>query len=263
MAYMSWVIAVESRQDRLAQFSRGTLLRATHTFADAKGALDAMAAVSFIPCSDVHIARMRALTFNTMSVEEMDYLEDGLVKCTSWGRSVGEIPKPHVDYVTPDGMEVTIRIQPAISGGEQMMALHEGAHNVLVAPSRFMDTLLDEGMSIALANGQGALLNAVNAPDPKLVRSLVHEPRKGMTDSDLFAAVRGDGLIAVATEPRSLLASQLRNEQILLLPLGAFIAAFIVGIVIWLSRNVSRRWQTWRSPSATANSSSTTSRSSS
>jgi sensor c-di-GMP phosphodiesterase-like protein len=57
-----------------------------------------------------------------------------------------------------------------------------------------------------------------------------------MTASDLFATARGDGLIAVATEPRSKLAGHVKQELMLLLPVGAFIAAFIVAVVIWLSR---------------------------
>ncbi len=236
MAYMSWVITVERKQDRLAMFSRVALLRATNTFADAKGALDAIAATSGIPCSPAHIARMRALSVNTRSIEEMGYFEDGLLKCTSWGVAAGETAKSGVDYITPDGIEVTIRMQPLVSGGKPMMALHSGRYNVLVAPSRLADVLIDDGMSLALANGQGAIINTLNAPDEGLVRSLVAAPRKGMTDSDLFAAVQGGGLLAVATEPRSKIATSLKAEQMLLLPVGAFIAAFIVGIVTWLSR---------------------------
>jgi sensor c-di-GMP phosphodiesterase-like protein len=236
MAYMSWVIAVERKQDRLALFSRVTLLRATNTFADAKGALDAISTTSDIPCSEAHIARMRALTVNTRSIEDIGYFEDGLLKCTSWGRTTGEIAKSDVDYVTPDGIGVTIRMQPLISGGKPMMALHSGRYNVLVAPSRLVDVLIDDGMSIALVTGQGAIINTLNAPDIGLVRSLVPAPRTGMTDSDLFAAAHGGGLIVVTTEPKSTIGASLRTEQMLLLPLGAFIAAFIVGIVIWLSR---------------------------
>ncbi|WP_455270865.1 EAL domain-containing protein [Rhizobium herbae] len=236
MAYMSWVIAIERKLDRLELFSRVTLLRATNTFTDAKGALDAIAATSDIPCSETHIGRMRALTVNTRSIEEMGYFADGLLKCTSWGRTAGKITKSGVDYVTPDGIDVTIRMRPAVSGGKPMMALHSGSYNVLVAPSRFMDVLLDDGMSIALANEEGAIINTLNAPDPKLVRSVVAEPRKGMSESDLFAAAHGGGLLAVATQPKSKIGASLRTEQMLLLPVGVFIAAFIVAVVIWLSR---------------------------
>ena len=236
MAYMSWAIAVERKQDRLALVSRVTLLRATNTFADAKGALDTIAATSDIPCSEAHIEHMRALTVNTRSIEEMGYFEDGLLKCTSWGVTAGAVTRSGIDYVTPDGIEVSIRMQPLVSGGKPMMALHSGNYNVLVAPSRLVDVLIDDGMSIALATGQGTIINTLNTPDTGLVRSLVAAPGKGMTDSDLFATAHGDGLLAVATEPKSKIAASLRTEQMLLLPVGVFIAAFIVAVVIWLSR---------------------------
>jgi sensor c-di-GMP phosphodiesterase-like protein len=236
MAYISWVIAVQREQNRLELFAVRTITRATNTFADAKGALDAVAATADIPCSQAHVTRMRALTVNTRSIEEMGYFEDGLLKCTSWGRTAGEIAKSGVDYVTPDGIEVTIRMQPLVSGGKSMMALHSGHYNVLVAPSRLVDVLIDDGMSIVLATGQGAIINTLNAPDIGLVRSLAPAPRKGMTDSDLFAAAHGGGLLAVATEPKSKIAASLRAEQMFLLPVGVFIAAFIVAVVIWFSR---------------------------
>jgi sensor c-di-GMP phosphodiesterase-like protein len=236
MAYMSWVIAVEREQSRLELFAARTIMRATNTLADAKGALDAIAATSEVLCSEAHITGMRAQTVNTRSIEEMGYFENGLLKCTSWGRTDGEVAKSHVDYVTPDGIEMSIRMQPLVSGGKPMVALHSGSYNVLVAPSRFVDVLIDDGMSVALATAQGAIINTLNAPDAGLVRSLASGPSKGMTDSDLFAVAQGDGLLAVVTEPRSKIAASLRSEQMLLLPVGVFIAAFIVGIVIWLSR---------------------------
>jgi sensor c-di-GMP phosphodiesterase-like protein len=57
-----------------------------------------------------------------------------------------------------------------------------------------------------------------------------------MDRDNLFAVAHADGWIAVATERRSEMSSKLRREQVMLFPVGAFIAAFIVGIVVWFSR---------------------------
>jgi len=236
MAYTSWVISVQKSQDRLELFANQAIQRAAGTFSDVRDALATIEAEALTPCSDEHIRRMRMLTVNTPSIEEIGFFENGRLKCTSWGLTEGEIEKSHPDYTTPDGLEVTIRVQPGVSHGERMTALHYRSHNALVAPLRFVDILVDDGVSLALANERGQILNELNAPDPQLVKAQTGGPKRGMTDKAVYAVEHHDGLVAIAAEPRSNLTARLRREQIVLLPVGAFIAAFIVGIVAWLSK---------------------------
>jgi sensor c-di-GMP phosphodiesterase-like protein len=236
MAYMSWAIAVQKEQALLTLFADRTIVRANNTFREAKDALDAVEATPFIPCSEEHIARMRLLTVNTPAIEEMGYFENGFLKCTSWGQTAGKIALTPADYVTPDGLDVKLRIAPRVTRGNPMMALRRGRHNVLVVPSRFVDVLVDDSMSLALTNDQGTLIDTLNAPDAALVKSAIGNPQDGMTDDALYAVARDTGLVAVVTEPKAKLAGKLRQEQMFLLPIGAFIAAFIVGVVVWLSR---------------------------
>ncbi|MFB9953228.1 EAL domain-containing protein [Rhizobium puerariae] len=236
MAYISWAVAVGRQQNDLERVANLAIRRASKTFDDARIALDSLAYPRLPPCSPQHIARMRVVTFNTESIGEVGYFENGLLKCTSWGSEAGYVRRLPADYVTSDGLEVSMRVQPSVSTGNPVMALHYGAYGVLINPARFVDIMLDENISLALANQQGALINEVNAPDPDLVRSLAGEPQKGITSASRYAVARSKGLIAIATTPRSSLAAKLRQEQILLLPIGAFMAAFIIGIVVWLSR---------------------------
>jgi sensor c-di-GMP phosphodiesterase-like protein len=72
--------------------------------------------------------------------------------------------------------------------------------------------------------------------DPELLASFQTRPKTGLDQDNLFAVVRGNGWTALATESREGMLSNLRREQMLLLPVGLFIAAFIVGLVIWASR---------------------------
>ncbi|KKB13691.1 signal peptide protein [Devosia geojensis] len=237
MAWMSWTIALQKEQDALALFAERALARAQATFEDARSALTAIAATPFEPCSPQHVARMRTLTIDTLSVEEMGYFgDDGVLRCTSWGPAEGDVGKAGIDYVTPDGLEVSLRVAPAVSRGATVTALHLGNHNVLVSPARFVDILTDEGVSIALTNARGTLINAVNGEGLPRVLPPLGETGAGMAGDTVFAVARGEGLAAVATRPSSGLVSGLRDELAFLLPVGAFIAAFIVGIVVWLSR---------------------------
>lgn len=235
-SYLAWYIAVQRVQKRLEQVAGLTIMRATGTFADAKAALDKVVATPLAPCSDAHVALMRTLTVDTPSVEEIGYFEKGLLKCTSWGRTSGAFAESPTDFHTEDGIEVSIHVKPAISGGRPVMALRSGAYNALVVPSRLVDVLIDDGISIALANEDGTIIQTLNAPDREAVSSLVAGRSKGMTDSDLFATARREGMVAVATKQRSQVANGLNSERMLMLPIGLVSAIFTVGVVIWLSR---------------------------
>ncbi|TJV24701.1 MAG: EAL domain-containing protein, partial [Mesorhizobium sp.] len=109
-------------------------------------------------------------------------------------------------------------------------------HNVLIDPLHFVDIVVDPDVQLALATNTGVLLSALNGPDPARIGKIIADPGKGLDDGHLFAAVRGTDWIAVATEPESQIVDSVRRRQLLLLPLGAFIAAFIIGMVVWLSR---------------------------
>ena len=236
MAYVSWAIALNKELAVLTRSAEQAYLRASRTFDDARKALKAADAADLPRCSEEHIRRMRMMTVNTPSIEEVGYFEGGVLRCTSWGRSDEGIAKSHVDYVTPDGMEITLRVQPAISHGRRMTAMHFGSHNALVVPSRFVDILVDDAISLAVLNEDGMLLDGLNGPDPALVRSVVGKAGSGVAGNTMFAVSRGESLVAVATEPKANLAAKVRSEQLLLLPIGAFIAAFVVGTIVWLSR---------------------------
>ncbi|WP_352553502.1 EAL domain-containing protein [Mesorhizobium sp. M0011] len=189
-----------------------------------------------VRCSADHIARMRQLTINTRPIEEMGYFENGLLKCSSWGSTEARVAQSTPDFTTRDGIAVTARMQPVMSEDHFLMALQYRDHNVLVDPVRFVDVIVDPGVQLALTTQTGILLGALNGPDPARIEKIVAGPDEGIDDDLLFATARETGWIAVATEPTSQILGSVRQQQFLLLPLGAFMAAFIIGMVVWLSR---------------------------
>ena len=236
MLYISWSFAVGAEQDRLALFAGHTIARANISMAEARDALHTISGSELKPCSPEHIAQMRTLTLDTPSVGEVGYFENRILKCTSWGMTEERIVQLPGDYTTADGIDVTVRMHPMVSGGKPKMALQYQAYNVLVDPVRFVDVIVDPGIRLAIANEHGAQIAELNSPDAGLVRSIIANPRNGMEGDNLFAIAHGDGWIAVAIERRSEMSNKLLREQLMLLPIGAFIAAFIVGIVVWFSR---------------------------
>jgi c-di-GMP phosphodiesterase len=236
MLYISWNFAVRAEEDRLALIADHAITRANLSLTQARDVLHAISGSDLKPCSPEHIARMRMLTLDTPTVGEIGYFEDHVLKCTSWGMTEERIPQLPGDYTTADGIDVTVRMHPIVSGSKPKMALQYQSYNVLVDPARFVDVIVDPSIHLAIANEQGAEIAELNAPNPRLVRAIVADPRNGMDSNNLFAVARAAGWIAIATENRDEMLNNLRREQLMLLPIGAFIAVFIVGIVVWFSR---------------------------
>lgn len=236
MFHLSWTQAVQKEHERLHLFASRAIARAGMSLDEANGALRQIDQFSGIRCSTDHIARMRQLTINTRTIEEMGYFENGLLKCSSWGPTEGRVAQSAPDFVTRGGIAVTARIQPVMSDGHALMALQYKEHNVLIDPVRFVDVIVDPGVQLALTTQTGTLLGALNAPEPARIGKMIAGPGEGIDDDLLFATARGTGWIAVATEPESQILDSVHQQQLLLLPLGAFIAAFIIGMVVWLSR---------------------------
>jgi sensor c-di-GMP phosphodiesterase-like protein len=236
MLQVSWTLAVKAEHDRLAGFANRAITRANRAYAETKEALYAIHSFDAPPCSKSHIERMQVLTIDTPSVHEIGYFQDGLLKCTSWGATETRIEQEPGDYTTPDGLEVTINMQPLVSRGKPMMAIQYKDHNALVDRMRFVDVIVDPGIRLAIASEKGGLIATLNAPDSDLVKSIIAQPRNGMDQHNLFAVAYGDDWMAIAIQSRDEILGNLRREQLLLLPIGAFIAVFIVGIVVWLSR---------------------------
>ncbi|MFL9876981.1 EAL domain-containing protein [Herbaspirillum rhizosphaerae] len=233
MLYFSWSRAVTDEQSRLTLYAQQAILRANISFNEIRSALHAIEPLNLKPCSDTHIARMRQLTVNTRSIEEIGYFRDGKLQCTSWGRNDKYVEQTPADFVTADGLEVTLRVSPVVTQGNPMMAIQYRSHNVLTVPSRFVDVIVDSGVQLATVTEQGFVLGEQNSPDAMLVRDIVAAPANRVDDDYLIASVRASGLIAIAIEPRSYLFKRLRQEQLILLPIGAAIAALIVAAMVW------------------------------
>ncbi|WP_421993745.1 EAL domain-containing protein [Roseococcus sp.] len=238
MLYVSWTQAVRKEQARLALYAGRTITRANNSLGEARTALLAIADFMGAPCSAEHIDRMRALVLQTHSIEQMGYFEEGRVKCTSWGQVQNDTPMTPAHFVTADGIEVAMGIRPQAGPASEKIAMRYGAHHILIDQARLVDVIVDSdiAIAIAIATAAGMPIAMLNSPDPALIRRIIADPIHGLDDDYLFAVARDPAWIAIAVAPREHLLGPIRREQMLLLPLGAFIAAFMVGLVVWVSR---------------------------
>lgn len=235
-AYLSWRLALGAEQGRLGELADRLITRTASTLADASAALDAIGAAGLAPCSPDHIAEMRRLT-TSRSIKEIGYVEQGLVKCTSWGPTTPQPAAASIDFRTMDGLGITAPfISNVLGGGQPMMGVQRGAYTVLIDPQGFTDVVDSTGSGLTIAHDGGPVLSANHALDPALLASLLAAPRSGADDNTIFAIARRDGWLAVAASPRSAIFANLWRQLLILLPLGMAIAGMLVGVVVWMSR---------------------------
>ena len=236
MTYVSWKVATAKELTLLKSNGERALARAEETFAEAHNALTTAEASTVARCSPEHIALMRILTVNADAVEEIGYFNDGLLMCSSWGPTTQRVTQPRANYTRPDGMGVTLRIKPVVSLGRRMLALQLGSHNALVAPSRFVDLGFDGEISLVLATDEGKIINLLNDANVDFARRHLGGTAGSIDGEQLFATVASDGMVAVVSEPVSMVTARMRTELVLLMPVALFMAVFIVAIVILFSR---------------------------
>jgi sensor c-di-GMP phosphodiesterase-like protein len=236
MAYLSWQTALEHEQFRLKTFAERVVERADLSFLQATNALQSFTALQVAPCSSEHIEMMRRATVNTRSVEEVSYFENGLQKCNSWGLVTQEVQQNKVDFTAPSGVQVTLKMHPLIRGADAMMALHLGSHTALINMGRFVDVIVEPGVFLALAKDDGVLVAVSDGASSATVQSFLARQDKDFTSTSLHAQVKKGGWIGIAGTSEDSLLTDLRHEQLWMLPIGVLIALAMIGLVVLLSR---------------------------
>ena len=232
--HLSMERAVQAEQERLRFLASYALERAQRTLVSAGDALRSFEPLDVAPCSPAHIERLRRTTITTRSVDDIGYVQNGMLKCSASGMQAVPVSVTPPAFTLMNGMGVDFDLRPVISGGRRMVGLVHGAHKALIEPVRFADVIVDHDIQMAVALAHGGVLGTLHQPDPALVRALLSG--SALRNGDLHTILRRDGLTAVVIAPRSKLDARLARERAVWLPVGLLMAAFMVGLVAWLSR---------------------------
>ncbi|MDQ2139978.1 EAL domain-containing protein [Alcaligenaceae bacterium B3P038] len=236
MLWITWSLAVSDEKALLTTTAERVLTRANRAAGDAQRTFDVLADTRLAPCSSGHIEQMRQLVFNTRSVEEIGYFDNGRLACTSWGITEKPIFFRPPDFTTSKGLGVTLNVHPALPGGAVKLALSSGNYNVLIDPMRFIDVVAEPQMFMGLTMADGQFIARSNEAPDELIESLARTPRIGVDEEFAFSAVHAGDWTAIALERHPGFFSSLRREQLILLPISLFIAGLIVLMVVWQSR---------------------------
>ena len=235
MGFLSWERAQSKEQALLAAYASRSLQNTRVTLRLGAEALQKMEAWNGTPCSPEHLEQMRLLTFNSHTVEEIGYFDDGFLRCTSWGSTAIQVPRLPGDFTTADGIQVTLRMQPLVTHGDAVTALLRGNYNVLINANRLADVIVDDDVRIAVLHGT-QVVSELRAPERSVVDRVATTAGTGMDRHYLFAVSQADGWTAVALRDRGKLGTSLLKELVWLLPIGVFVGGFIVFLVVRLSR---------------------------
>ena len=236
IVYLSWLRTVDQEHARLERYAQRTLKNTQKSIDQGVKALLAMEAWKGKTCTPAHINEMRRVTFNARAVEEMGYFKDGYLRCTSWGQTSPPVRElPLQDGSLGNGIDLTLQMKPQVTGGEPAVALKRGSYNVLVSSERLADVIMNEGVRIAILRGT-TVLSELRAPDSQVVQRVAAAGVQGLDDRFIFEVGKKDGWTVVLLEDRALLIDRLITELIWILPVGLFVGAFVVYMVVRLSR---------------------------
>lgn len=231
--WASWALARNDEVDRLELLGQRIIARSTRAYDSAVDTLKKLETSDVARCSDAHIQAMRKAQADSLYVAGMGVFDGNFLQCSAWGRPDIRIPKVPPDFVTEDGVSVTLNLHPQMSGSASRINLTRGDYFVLVNPEVLLDSLTEPGNRIAVATESGSVLATHNDPDPQLLRSLIDDPRDGVDSRYVYAAVREEGLLAVAMRSRAYLYAPFKKYMLFLLPIFLAVASLLVGGIVW------------------------------
>ncbi|CUX06787.1 EAL domain protein [Agrobacterium fabacearum S56] len=235
MLWITWALARSDEQTMLNTVAERILVRATRAASEAEAAIDMLSDSDGEPCSTANIALMQREVFNMLTIEEMGYLQDGALRCTSWGTRL-DLPETTPDFRTENGLDVTFALRPALRGGTPKLAYRKDNYNVLVDPARFVDVITEQKIHMAVAAKDGRVFAHTEAADLEAIRRIAAQAQAAPDVTYAYGVVKSDDWVAIALEPHPALFSTLRREQLLMLPLALMLAGVMVSTVVWFSK---------------------------
>lgn len=226
---VAWHLHVQDRQERLDGIAELLLQREEQSMRQATDALMQLAKTQLQPCSPEHIQLMRHLTVEAAPLDEIAYVGDDEIQCSSWGDIQGEVPPQTADFTTPEGLSVFTGIRPVISGAGPALALRYGAYSALISLQHFVDVIVEPNIQLGLAIKGGDVVVRTDAENANALMQVLWSSGKETTPGYLTAIHTQGGWLSVAISRGGGLWQYLKEEYDDVLP-----GVALVGLVIFL-----------------------------
>lgn len=230
---LSWWYIKDTQTAQLQSLAKTSLDRANRTFKQSRELLDSFNSLKIDACSEIHIDTMHAAVLEHNEIEEIGFIQNGLLTCTSFGRISTPIEEKPPIYTTKDGLGVAINVKSALNKRSARIALQGGSYNVFINPKGFADPIVDDSIRLGVVTNNGVILGRLNNPDQERMTKLVTGTDDVLEDSRLFVIVRSDDLSAVASESEDKFMQAITDGYGTALLGGSILSALLIALVLW------------------------------
>lgn len=234
--YAAWALSVNTEKGRLELVASQAAARTHLSILNTAAMLRELDNQKLAPCSDAHISEMRRLSINGRMIEEIGYIDDGLLRCTSWGQTTKRIAKLPPDFMSGDDIETWVAVPPLVSGADPLTVVQVGKHNALIDPVRPIDLLSDNRILVTIVAPNGRVAAMLNDLDTQMALSLAKQGKSGVNDDYVYGVATDAGWTAIAVGHREELIAQFRSQLWVFLLFGGFASIFIVAMILRQSR---------------------------
>ncbi len=228
--------ATQSEISHVVEYSEWTLKRAETSLAAARSVLTTLNDEGWNDCSPGHIARMRVMAVEGARVEEVGFVRDGKLACTSWGPVPDGVAVAPATMRLPDGTGLDPDVAPQVPGASPLIAISRGHHRVLMPADSLVDVLTDTTMALGIADLHGRLIATTGALPADTARQIARQSGTGRLGPLFHASSQSGDLRAFAVTDQSLIAARVDRDMWWLLPISLAISAILLGLIIWISR---------------------------
>lgn len=234
--YISRDRAFEAERSHLVDYATWTMQRTDQVLGRVKVALKRLEMEQHTLCSPEHLARLRQVTIDVLSLKSIEVVRDGRLLCDSWGLADEGRPMPQPDVRFSDGFGLTLETRPMAASTSGMVILSHGSYQAHVKKESLVDVLHDTPMTLGIATLDGTPIATSGQPDPQIAFGFARPELPAADGQRFFSSVMGTDLMAFATSSHSIVDWRVDDELWRLIPVGIIISATLILVIAWVSR---------------------------
>ncbi|MBN9288052.1 MAG: hypothetical protein BGO43_14865 [Gammaproteobacteria bacterium 39-13] len=234
--YFSWIWTEQIQYKELSRLADLTVHRTHVLFQESYQVMKSFEAMSFTPCSKEHIALMRQANSHLHAFDEVEYVENGIVKCSAYELTDNKLQIPSSRHALSNGLEIIFNMQRLKIEDYDEIALRYNNYIILIDPMRLTDIIVDSYIKIAVVTRDGHILSTLNNPDLSLVKNLLKNNNVFMQHNELVAISKMPDLSAVVMQSRRSLVNRWYDELILFFPFSLLMTTLVAVIIVWALR---------------------------
>lgn len=233
--YLSWNQAKDYERDKLFTNAKRAIQRSRVCIDEVYQALDSLEDLQSTSCTPGLMQKMQDIVFNKRCINEIEYLENGTVKCSSEGSVSGNVKFPSGDFVMPNEAILSFDTSAFVKRGSQFLSFKRNNFAISVDTDPLSDLIVEPYIKIAIITADGQVISTLNYshPDMGLINAASRNPDLKQTDNSLVAIYRTPALTYIVSESINYAFVQWRKNLILFLPFGLIMSFIACSAVIW------------------------------